>query len=45
MRAKLARVVPDVELREKAELVYQINRLKEERGAIILGHNYMGPAA
>lgn len=44
MRAKLSRVVPDVELREKAELVYQINRLKEERGAIILGHNYMEPA-
>src|SRR5262247_4723313 len=44
MRAKLSRVVPDVELREKAELVFQINRLKEERGAIILGHNYMEPA-
>ncbi|HEU4929990.1 MAG TPA: quinolinate synthase NadA [Candidatus Krumholzibacteria bacterium] len=41
---KLARVVPEVELREKAELVFEINRLKEERGAIILGHNYMEPA-
>jgi quinolinate synthase len=36
--------VPDVELRAKAELVFQINQLKEERGAIILGHNYMEPA-
>ncbi len=41
---KLARVVPEVELREKAALVFEINRLKEERGAIILGHNYMEPA-
>jgi quinolinate synthase len=41
---KLARVVPEVELRQKAELVFEINRLKEERGAIILGHNYMEPA-
>jgi quinolinate synthase len=41
---KLSRVVPDVELRYKAELVFEINRLKEERGAIILGHNYMEPA-
>jgi quinolinate synthase len=41
---KLARVVPEVELRAKAELVFEINRLKEERGAIILGHNYMEPA-
>jgi hypothetical protein len=44
MKAKLSRVVPDVELREKAALVFEINRLKEERGAIILGHNYMEPA-
>ncbi len=44
MAQKLSRVVPDVELRAKAELVFQINRLKEERGAIILGHNYMEPA-
>jgi quinolinate synthase len=41
---KLARVVPEVELRHKADLVFEINRLKEERGAIILGHNYMEPA-
>jgi len=44
MVAKLSRVVPDFELRYKAELVHEINRLKEERGAIILGHNYMEPA-
>ncbi|MCH7548744.1 MAG: quinolinate synthase NadA, partial [Candidatus Krumholzibacteriota bacterium] len=41
---KLARVVPTFELKYKAKLVWEINRLKEERGAVILGHNYMEPA-
>jgi quinolinate synthase len=44
MKAALAHVVPDVELRYKAELAYEINRLKAERNAVILGHNYMEPA-
>ena len=44
MKAKLADVVPDFELRIKAELACEINRLKEERNAIVLGHNYMEPA-
>jgi quinolinate synthase len=44
MQAKLRDVVPDLELRIKAELAYEINRLKEERNAVILGHNYMEPA-
>lgn len=44
MKVKLGNVVPDVELRMKAELVEQINRLKEEKNAVILGHNYMEPA-
>jgi len=44
MKTLLRNVVPDVELRYKAELADQINRLKVERNAVILGHNYMEPA-
>ncbi len=36
--------MPDFEIRLKADLAYQINRLKEKRNAVILGHNYMEPA-
>ncbi len=44
LKEKLSDVVPDFELRYKAELAYQINQLKRERNAVILGHNYMEPA-
>ncbi len=44
MQQKLKDIVPDFELLYKAKLVFEINRLKEERGALILGHNYMEPA-
>jgi quinolinate synthase len=44
MKSKLSRVVPDFELYYKAELAEQINQLKKEKNAIILGHNYMEPA-
>jgi quinolinate synthase len=44
MSEKLKGVVPDFELRHKAGLAFEINRLKAERGAVILGHNYMEPA-
>jgi len=44
MRAKLGKIVPDVDLVLKAELAFEINRLKRELNAVILGHNYMEPA-
>ena len=40
---RLAGVVPDFELRLKAEIAAEINQLKREKNAIILGHNYMEP--
>ncbi len=43
LKEKMADVVPDVELRYKAEIAVQINQLKNERNAVILGHNYMEP--
>jgi quinolinate synthase len=44
LRKKLERVVPDFELRYKAELAFQIRELARSRNAVILGHNYMEPA-
>src|SRR6266542_644507 len=44
MREILADTVPDFELRLKAELAAKINRLKQQKNAVILGHNYMEPA-
>ena len=44
MKNKLGRIMPDFEIKYKAELAVQINQLKNEKHAIILGHNYMEPA-
>ncbi len=44
MREKLSNVVPDVELRLKADIAEQIVEWKEKRNAVILAHNYMEPA-
>jgi len=44
LKEKLHDVVPEAELKIKAELIFEINRLKKQRNAVILGHNYMEPA-
>jgi quinolinate synthase len=44
MKDRLADVVPDVELRYKADLAWRINELKRRRNAVVLGHNFMEPA-
>ena len=44
MRQRLKGIVPDFEIDYKAELAHQINLLKKEMNAVILGHNYMEPA-
>ena len=44
LKTKLHDIVPDVELRYKSEIAVQILELKQQRHALILGHNYMEPA-
>jgi len=41
---KIGDYTPEPELWIKARLAHEINQLKEEKNAIILGHNYMEPA-
>src|SRR5277367_6803405 len=40
---RVAKVIPEIEWPVHAPLIAEINRLKRERQAVILGHNYMTP--
>jgi quinolinate synthase len=44
LRERIGDLVPDAELRLKAEVAAEVLRLKEQRNAVILAHNYMEPA-
>jgi quinolinate synthase len=43
MKIHLGKIVPDFEIYYKAEIAVEIKALKQERNAVILGHNYMEP--
>ena len=44
LRARLGDVMPEGEILLKAEVAAEVLRLKVERNAVILGHNYMEPS-
>ncbi len=44
LQRKLGTLAPEFELYYKAELAVEILELKQQRNAVILGHNYMEPA-
>ncbi|MEJ2514360.1 MAG: quinolinate synthase NadA [Gammaproteobacteria bacterium] len=44
LKSRLSRVMPDFEIRLKADVAAEILDLKRERNAVILAHNYMEPA-
>lgn len=44
LQEKLSGMLLEEELRHKAALAWQINQLKAQKNAVILGHNYMEPA-
>lgn len=41
--ARLGHILPDVEVATLAPVIDEIERLKQERNAVVLAHNYMTP--
>ncbi len=44
IKKRLGKLIPELEIRYKAELIYEVLCLKQEKDVVLLGHNYMEPA-